>query len=159
MFHSPCHRVIMLAVALLGLACLLPAQSARADEPQAVIVALLFPVGETPLECLEDPIGIIFGVGSDSSSTTTTLSSVFGEPFGDENLNRDVAVYVSRDGVLEDVVWAFSSALPPDRGVMRLGSNSDAEVLLCERVSNNSGILEPDELGGFLLVIVAGEVR
>ncbi len=158
MFRNRFHRFGVLALALAALTCL-PTQAARADEPQTAIVALLFPVGETPPACLEDPIGIIFGVGSVSNSTTKSLSSTFGEPFGNQNLFRDQAVYVSRGGILDGVVFALSSALPPDRGFMGLGPNSDAVILYCGLVSNNSNILEPDELGAYLLVIVAGTVR
>lgn len=159
MFRYFYHRFGVLALALAALACLLPAQAARTDEPETAIVALLFSGWETPPECLEDPLGIVFGVGSVSNSTTKTLSSTFGEPFGNENLYLTRAVYVSEGGIRDFVVHGFSSAPLPSHGFMGLGPNSDAVILYCGRVTENSHILEPNEFGEYLLVIVVGTVR
>lgn len=158
MLRNLFSRSAVLAAVLLVPVCLLSAASAHADEPQMALVALLFPISETPPECLDDPIGIAFGAGPGSNSTQKTLSSTFEEPFRNENLNPRRALYVSQAGVRNSVVYSFGGALPPN-GFMRLGPNSDAEVLFCGRVTNNSGILEPDQEAEFLLVIVGGAVR
>jgi hypothetical protein len=144
-------------VAALGVCPL--STAVRADEPETVIFALLFDAGGFDGDCLEDPVGIAFGAWPGSNSTQKTLSSTFGEPFGNENLNGVNALYVSRGGVRENVVRGFGSAPPPATGFLRLGPGSDAQVLYCGLVSDNSNIIEPNEFGDLLLVIVAGTVH
>jgi len=158
MFRNRLPHFRVLSVALSAMAWLLPTTPAFCEEPETAVVALLFGAEEGAPECLDDPVGIVFGVGQDSNSTTITLSSVFGEPFGNENLVRTNAMYVSRDGGRHNV-WGFSSALPPGSGFMGLGTKSTATVLYCGFVSNNSGTIEPDDYGSALLVIVSGSVR
>ena len=153
------HRCLLMAAAGV-LACLSPAQPTRADEPETVIVALLFDSSVFVDDCLEDPVGIAFGAGPGSSSTQKTLSSTFGEPFGNENLNGVNALYISRGGVRENAVRAFGSAPPPANGFLRLGPGSDAQVLYCGLVVDNGNVLEPtNEEGSHLLVIVMGTVH
>jgi hypothetical protein len=154
--HVDACRSLVAALALL--ACLHPALPTYANEPQYATVALLLPPGG-----LADPICVVFD-GADMSAADTLAiegNSAFAGFSGADLYSTD-AKYLARGGQGREVAVRGVDAVAPDHGVILLGPQSDAEVLLQAPVYLEGATVRYEsvpEYATYVLVIVRGRVR
>lgn len=140
-------------------------QSAWSQQYDVAAVAILLPVGDATWE---DSVCIAFDGGTPQESGLQLEEQMgmqawlgFGDFQGLVLLPTD-AIYVSRGGRREGVVWeVFQRAPPPEHGVMFLGNHMDYQPVVSHFVRIEDGIVNdvPEAEATHWIIILYGFVR